>query len=121
MGLAGDSGEARRWPQRWLGPGLPWLAYPSKANFHWLREAGIDIADDILPEEVSDKLAAQICDAMGLFGTAEECGEQLVRAHEEAGIDHVFIFPCHTVQGGYDMPSPEVEAFGEVIFPALGR
>ena len=58
---------------------------------------------------------------MGLFGTAEECGERLVRAHKEAGVDHVFIFPCHTVQGGYDMPVAEVDAFRRVIFPRLGR
>ena len=121
MALADGAPDAISWPQRWLGPGLPWLAYPSRANLHWLREAGIDIADDTLPEQVSDETAAKICDAMGLFGTAEECGERLVRASEEAGIDHVFIFPCHTVQGGYDMPAAEVEAFRRVIFPRLGR
>ena len=121
MAVAEDPHRALRWPQRWLGPDLPWLAYPSRANFHWLRQAGIDIADDILPEEVSDDMAARICEAMGLFGTPEECGLQLLRAAEESGVERVFIFPCHTVQGGYDMPAAEVEAFRDVIFPMLGR
>ena len=121
MAVSDDPGETRGWPQRWLGPGLPWLAYPSRANFHWLRQAGIDIADDILPEQVSDDMAARICEAMGLFGTAEECGRQLLRAAEEAGVERFFIFPCHTVQSGYDMPTPEVEAFRDVIFPMMGR
>ena len=121
MAVSNDSREARSWPQRWLGPGLPWLAYPSKANFHWLRQAGIDISDDMLPEQVSDDMAARICEAMGLFGTAEECGSQLLKAAEESGVERFFIFPCHTVQGGYDMPTPEVEAFRDIIFPMLGR
>ena len=121
MAVSDDPREARGWPQRWLGPGLPWLAYPSRANFHWLRQAGINIADDILPEQVSDDMAARICEAMGLFGTAEECGRQLLRAAEEAGVERFFIFPCHTVQSGYDMPTPEVEAFRDVIFPMMGR
>ena len=121
MAVSDDPGETRGWPQRWFGPGLPWLAYPSRANFHWLRQAGIDIADDILPEQVSDDMAARICEAMGLFGTAEECGLQLLSAVEEAGVERFFIFPCHTVQSGYDMPTPEVEAFRDVIFPMMGR
>ena len=121
MAVSDEPREARGWPQRWLGPGLPWLAYPSRANFHWLRQAGIDIADDILPEQVSEDMAARICEAMGLFGTAEECGRQLLRAAEEAGVERFFIFPCHTVQSGYDMPTPEVEAFRDVIFPMMGR
>lgn len=121
MAVSEDPREARSWPQRWLGPDLPWLAYPSRANFHWLREAGIEIADHVLPEQVRDDLAGQVCAAMGLFGTAEECGEQLLRARQEAGVERVFIFPCHTVQSGYDMPIPEVEAFRDVIFPMMGR
>ena len=121
MAVSEDPREARSWPQRWLGPDLPWLAYPSRANFHWLREAGIEIGDDVLPEQVGDELAGRVCAAMGLFGTAEECGEQLLRARQEAGVERVFIFPCHTVQSGYDMPTPEVEAFRDVIFPMMGR
>ena len=119
MALDDGSGEARRWPQRWLGPGLPWLAYPSASNLRWLREAGIDLPDDVRPEDISDDIASQICDVLGLFGTAEECADRLKRAVREAGVDHVFIFPVHTVEEGYDMPVREVEAFRQIIFPAL--
>lgn len=107
--------DARSWPQRWLTHGHPWISYPSKANLHWLREAGIDIPDDIQPEQISDNLANQICDAFGLFGSPEECAERLRRAVDETGIDHVFLFPAHTADGTYDMPVREVDAFQRVI------
>jgi len=121
MALDGEGLEAFRWPQRWLRPGLPFLTYPSRANLHWLREAGIDLPDDVQPEQIGDDLARQICDAFGLFGSPQECLSRLQRAGEEAGVNHVFIFPSHTVASGYDMPYPEVQAFREVIFPGLGR
>ena len=118
LALDGEA-EARRWPQRWLTRGHPWITYPSKANLHWLREAGIDIPDDVQPEQVSDDLAARVCDAFGLFGSAEECADRLQRAVEEAGIDHVFLFPAHTLETGYVMPEREVDAFRRVILPRL--
>ena len=40
---------------------------------------------------------------------------------DESGIDHVFIFPTHTQEGGYDMPQAEVDAFREIIIPGLAR
>ena len=121
MALDEEGLEAFRWPQRWLRPGLPFLTYPSRANLHWLREAGIDLPDDVQPDQIGDGLARQICDAFGLFGSPQECLSRLQRAEGEAGVDHVFIFPSHTVASGYDMPYPEVRAFRDVIFPGLGR
>ncbi len=120
MAVDEGDGSARRWPQGWLSPDRPWLAYPSKSNFHWLRHAGIDIPDDVQPEQVSDDMASRICDAFGLFGTAEQCAARLERAVEESGVEHVFLFPSHTVRGGYDMPVREVEAFSRTIRPRLG-
>ncbi|MCH8074210.1 MAG: LLM class flavin-dependent oxidoreductase [SAR324 cluster bacterium] len=114
-----DGQEARRWPQRWFQPGQPYLKYPSKANLDWLRESGIDLPDDFVPEEITDGQAAEICDAFGLFGTAGECLDRLKRAASESGVERVFIFPTHTRDGGYDMPRPELEAFRKVIFPGL--
>ena len=119
MALDSDEANARSWPQRWLAPGHPWISYPSKANLHWLREAGIDIQDDIQPEQISDDLAHRICDAFGLFGSAEECAERLQRAVKETGMDHIFLFPAHTADGAYDMPEREVDAFRRVILPRL--
>ena len=121
MALDEEGQEAYRWPQRWLRPGLPFLTYPSRANLHWLREAGIEMPDDIRPEQISDELAVRICDAFGLFGSPEACLDRLQRAVEESAVEHVFIFPSHTVESGYDMPHREVEAFRRTILPALAR
>lgn len=114
-----DGRDARRWPQRWFQPGQPYLKYPSAGNLVWLREAGFDLPDDVVPEQISDEQAERICDAFGLFGTAEECLQRLRRAASESGIEHVFIFPTHTREGGYDLPRREVDAFRRVIFPGL--
>ena len=108
-----------RFPQQWFRDDQPYLKYPSNSNLVWLREAGIDLADDFVPESISDAQAAGICDAFGLFGTPEECLERLKRAKAESGIEHVFIFPTHTQDGGYDMPQDEVKAFVETIIPGL--
>ena len=113
--------DAYRWPQRWLRPGLPFIVYPSRSNLHWLRQAGIDLADDVVPEQISDELSAQICDAFGLFGSPEQCLNRLRRAIDESRVDHVFIFPSHTVESGYEMPQREVEAFRDTIFPGLAQ
>ncbi len=114
-----DRIRARRWPQQWFRSDQPYLKYPSDSNLFWLREAGIDVPDDFVPEQITDTQAETICDAMGLFGTPQECLERLRRAGSESGIEHVFIFPTHTQNGGYDMPRHEVEAFRDVIIPGL--
>ena len=118
--MSDDGPAARRFPQRWFRPDQPYLKYPSDSNLVWLREAGIDLADDFVPESIGDAQAAEICDAFGLFGTPEECLARLKRARDESGINHVFIFPTHTQEGGYDMPRAEVDAFREIIIPGLG-
>ena len=114
-----DGRAARRWPQRWFRPDQPYLMYPSNSNLVWLREAGIDVPDNIVPEQVTDSQAEKICDAFGLFGTARECLNRLKRADGDSGVEHVFIFPTHTQDGRYEMPRREVEAFRNIIFPGL--
>ncbi len=110
---------ARQWPRRWFAPGHPWLTYPSASNLYWLRRAGLELPAAPEPEAISEDLAARVADAFGLFGPPEHCRERLLRAREEAGIEHVFLFPAHTLEGGYDMPAREVEAFQRVIRPGL--
>jgi 5,10-methylenetetrahydromethanopterin reductase len=112
---------ARRWIRGWFAPGQPFLAYPNASNLHWLREAGVAPPDPLAPEAIPDDLAAGIADAFGLFGPAEHCLERLLRARAEASVDRVFLFPAHTLEGGYDMPEAEVEAFARVIGPGLRR
>ena len=121
MALERDGNDPLAWPQSWLAPGHPWIAYPSRSNSYWLREAGLDLADDVQPEEISDEQAARICDAFGLFGSAEHCADRLRRAVDDSDVKRVFIFPAHTQASGYEMPEREVEAFRSVIFPALRR
>jgi 5,10-methylenetetrahydromethanopterin reductase len=114
-----ERSEARRWPQRWFREGQPWLEYPSRSNLRWLREAGIEVSEGTDPSAISDHLAERICDAFGLFGEPEHCAERLMRAHEEAGIEHVFLFPAHDMKSGYELPHADVEAFGKTIGPRL--
>jgi hypothetical protein len=110
---------ARRWPQRWVAPGQSFLTYPSAANLYWLRRAGIDLPDDHDPTALSDATAARVCDAFGLFGPPERCRDRLLQAREEAGVEHVFLYPAHTIEGGADLPAAEVDAFARIIRPAL--
>jgi 5,10-methylenetetrahydromethanopterin reductase len=111
--------ELREWPRRWFREGQRWLEYPSRSNLHWLKAAGIELPEELDPKSISDDLADRICDALGLFGEPEYCAERLMRAQEEAGVEHVFLFPAHTFQTGYEMPGAEVETFGRVIGPRL--
>ena len=117
--ISEDGRAARRFPQQRFRPDQPYLKYPSDSNLFWLREAGIDLADNFVPENISNDQAAEICDAFGLFGTPDECLARLNRAETESGIEHVFIFPTHTQEGGYDMPRAEVAAFRDLILPGL--
>jgi alkanesulfonate monooxygenase SsuD/methylene tetrahydromethanopterin reductase-like flavin-dependent oxidoreductase (luciferase family) len=119
IGLADRPDDARRWPQRWVAPGQSFLTYPSAANLYWLRQAGIDLPDDHDPTALSDALAARVCDAFGLFGPPERCRDRLLEAREAAGIEHVFLYPAHTIEGGAELPVAEVDVFARVIRPAL--
>ena len=74
-----DGREARRWPQSWFRHDQPYLEYLSDSNLIWLREAGIDLSNDLIPENISDSQAEDICDAFGLFGTGQECLTRLIR------------------------------------------
>ena len=76
--VSDDGPGARRFPQQWFRHDQPYLKYPSDSNLVWLREAGIDLAADFVPESISDDLAAEICDAFrpvrharGMPGPAE--------------------------------------------------
>jgi 5,10-methylenetetrahydromethanopterin reductase len=116
-----DTATAHQWPRRYCMPGLPWLSYPSRSNPYWLRRAGLDVPDDPVPERIGDELAARICDAFGLFGPPGHCRDRLLRAREEAGVEHVFLYPSHTAEESYVMPEREVTAFARDVLPHLPR
>ena len=54
-------------------------------------------------------VALQLCDTFELFGKPEHCAERTMRVREEAGIEHVFLFPAHDMKTGYDLPHAEVD------------
>jgi 5,10-methylenetetrahydromethanopterin reductase len=120
IALDDGAGAVPRWPREWAAPGHPWLTYPSASNLYWLRQAGLAIPDAPTPDAISDDLAGRIEDAFGLFGSAERCADRLLRAREEAGVEHVFLFPVHTVAGAYEMPEKEIDAVRRVIRPRVG-
>jgi 5,10-methylenetetrahydromethanopterin reductase len=119
LGL-GSADVGARWVRSFFAPGQPFLAYPSASNLRWLKEAGFELEPTHDPAAIPEDRARQIADAFGLFGPAERCAERLLQAREEAGVEHVFLFPAHNLEGGYDMPEPVVEAFAGVIRPRLG-
>jgi 5,10-methylenetetrahydromethanopterin reductase len=120
LGLGPDDAAGPRWVRSWFAPGQPFLAYPSVANLHWLREAGFDLPDTHDPSAIPEDTARRIADAYGLFGSPERCADQLLRAREAAGVAQVFLFPAHDLPGGYAMPEAELRAFEQVIRPRIG-
>ena len=121
LGLGPDDTAGPRWVRSWFAPSQPFLAYPSAANLHWLGHAGFDLAPSHDPAAIPEHQAHAIADAFGLFGSPERCADRLLRAHEEAGVGDVFLFPAHDLPGGYTMPDAEVAAFARIIRPRLER
>jgi 5,10-methylenetetrahydromethanopterin reductase len=119
LGLGSDADVGARWVRSWFAPGQPFLNYPSASNLLWLRKAGFRLAEAHDPAAIDEQDARQIADAFGLFGPPERCAERLLQAREEAGVEHVFLFPAHDLARGYDMPEAEVRAFADVIRPRL--
>src|SRR6266571_986704 len=119
LGL-GSAEAGTRWVRSWFAPGQPFLAYPSASNLHWLKEAGFELEPTHDPAALGEDQARQIADAFGLFGPPETCAERLLQAREEAGVEHVFLFPAHDLERGYNMPEAELQAFERVIRPQLG-
>jgi 5,10-methylenetetrahydromethanopterin reductase len=108
-----------RWGGHWLEPAglrLPALEipdavrkiYPDLSHAHdW--EAAI-AATAFVPDEV----VAQLCDALGLVGTPEECAGRIAEM-AKLGVGNLYLMPLQTFVG----PEAEVRAFGDVVFPRL--
>ena len=110
------------------------------AGYHaqWLQAAGINIQGLELPKELwelypdvphaedwekakrlcaflPDDLLAQLCDFIGIIGTAEYCARR-IRELEAEGIGRIYLMTSQT----YEFAHAELSAFKDVIFPALG-
>lgn len=117
--------EVRAWPRSWFRDGQPWLHYPSRSNLRWLSASGLDLPelgpgpDAADPASLPDALVDDVLDAYGLFGSAEQCAERLLRARDELGMRRAFLFPAHAWTGSYDLPHDVVEAWASTIGPRL--
>ncbi len=108
-----------RWGGYWLGPAgltLPPLeipaavhqVYPDLSHAHdW--EAAIK-ATAFVPDEV----VAQLCDALGLIGTPEDCAARIVEL-AKLGVRNLYLMPLLT----FAPPEAEVSAFRDTVFPRL--
>ena len=110
---------AAQWIRRSFEPGRALLTYPSASNLRWLRAAGFPFEEPLDPTTIDHDVALRVADAFGCFGPAEHCAERLLRAREEAGVEHLFFFPVHDAAGAYEMPTREIEAFRKIIAPRL--
>lgn len=121
----GSQDDVRAWPRSWFRDGQPWLHYPSRSNLRWLSASGLELpelgpgAGD--PAALPDALVDDLLDAYGLFGSAEQCADRLVRARDELRLQRVFLFPAHAWTGSYDLPHDVVQAWASAIGPRLGR
>lgn len=63
---------------------------------------------------VPDEVVGQLCDALGLVGTAEHCAGRIVEM-AKLGVRTLYLMPLQTFVG----PEQEVRAFSDVVFPRL--
>jgi 5,10-methylenetetrahydromethanopterin reductase len=108
-----------RWGGYWVEPAglkIPKLEipdavyqiYPDLSHAHdW--EAAIK-ATSFVPDEV----VAQLCDAYGLIGTPEDCAGRIAEM-TKLGVRNLYIMALET----FALPTREVAAFRDVVFPRL--
>jgi alkanesulfonate monooxygenase SsuD/methylene tetrahydromethanopterin reductase-like flavin-dependent oxidoreductase (luciferase family) len=85
-----------------------WKIYPDLSHAHdW--EAAI-AATSFVPDEV----VAQLCEAMGLIGTAEDCAARVAEL-TKLGVQNLYLMPLET----FTPPAREIAAFRDTVFPRL--
>jgi alkanesulfonate monooxygenase SsuD/methylene tetrahydromethanopterin reductase-like flavin-dependent oxidoreductase (luciferase family) len=63
---------------------------------------------------VPDEVVAQLCEALGLIGTPEDCAARIAEV-TKLGVQNIYLMPFQT----FAAPDQEVRAFREVVFPRL--
>ncbi len=108
-----------RWGGHWLGPAglrVPQLEIPDAV---WKVYPDLSHAQDweaaiAATSFVSDEVVAQLCDALGLIGTPDDCAGRIVEM-TKLGVQNLYLMPLQT----FAAPEPEVRAFRDVVFPRL--
>ena len=108
-----------RWGAQWLGPAglrLPELEIPDAVKqvypdlSHALDWEAAIRATSFVPDDI----VAELCDALGLVGTAEHCAGRIAEM-AKLGVRNLYLMPFQTFVG----PEQEVAAFRDVVFPRL--
>jgi 5,10-methylenetetrahydromethanopterin reductase len=131
-GTAETTAEARRlarpvavhwaflgWAGRWLDvaglrlpkleiPDAVWKIYPDLSHAANWEEA--IAATSFVPDDV----VAEVCDALGLVGTPEDCASRIV-SMAKLGVRELYLMPFQS----FAPPEPEIRAFRDVVFPRL--
>jgi 5,10-methylenetetrahydromethanopterin reductase len=108
-----------RWGGQWLGPAgirLPALEIPDAVYqvYPDLSHAADWEAAIRATSFVPDEVVAELCDAIGLVGTAEDCAARIVEM-TALGVRNLYLMPFQT----FAPPEREVRAFRDVVFPRL--
>ena len=108
-----------RWGGHWLGPAgikLPALQIPDVVHqvYPDLSHAADWEAAIRATAFVPDDVVAELCDAIGLVGTAEDCAARIVQM-TTLGVRNLYLMPFQT----FAPPEREVRAFRDVVFPRL--
>ena len=61
-----------------------------------------------------DEVIAELCDALGLIGTAEYCADRIAEM-TKLGVNNLYLMPFQT----FAPPEPEIAAVRDVVFPRL--
>lgn len=132
-GIGATTAEARRqarpiavhWgvmqPNMWLEPAgldLPQYAIPDAARNLYPDMAHARHWDEAIAATafVDDDTVAQMCEALGLFGTAEDCARRIVEV-AKLGVRNMYLLPSKT----FGAPEAEIEGFRDVVIPHLQK
>jgi len=108
-----------RWGGYWLEPAgvkLPPLRIPDAVHKVYPDLSHARDWDEAIAATsfVADDVVAELCDAIGLIGTADDVATT-IGERTKLGVRNIYLMPFQT----FTPPEPEVVAFRDVVFPRL--